>query len=70
MQQESNDLVFVSINSLIYRLPPRDIRFFTGLRRRELGGSEPIGKISDLVPKRKRSKPDGFGKVNLGKSKR
>ena len=39
-------------------------------RRLELGGSEPIGKMSDLIPKRNRSKPDGFGKVSLGKSKR
>jgi hypothetical protein len=32
-----------------------------------LGGFE--YKFPDLVSKRKRSKPDGFGKVSLGKSK-
>ena len=49
-------------------LNPKDTKFFTRLKRRlELGGSEPIGKMSDLIPKRNRSKPIGFGKVSLGK---
>jgi hypothetical protein len=51
-------------------LTPKGIKFFTRLKRRlELGGSESIGEFPGLVPKRKRSKPDGFGKVSLGKSK-
>jgi hypothetical protein len=51
-------------------LTPKSIKFFTRLKRRlELGGSESIGEFPDLVPKRKRPKPDGFGKVSLGKSR-
>ena len=73
LAEDSDKPVFhVDMASLIRLggLTPKGIKFFTRLKRRlDLGGSKAIGKFPDLVSKRKRSKPDGFGKVSLGKSK-
>jgi hypothetical protein len=68
LAEDPDEPVFkVDMASLIRlgELTPKSIKFLTRLKRRlELGGSSPISKFPDLVPKMKRSKPLGCGKVD------